>query len=467
MHVARQKAKREGKRRAPKEPTISDLFDDVVLEQALWEQFFQIGGDLNPGLVSAILREADAGRPARLVDLTHELRQKDGTFHSVCETREKAVSELPWTITVPENSRKKDEKAAKRIEDSIRSAGVNGEDGFVEAVEHLVGEPVLFGHGTVEVIAKVDEADGLMVPERFKRVGCRRFGFRQSDGRLLFDPTGRGNVDANGVDLTEFSSGKFLNVRRRINGDVLIREGLARCAVWMCSFRNWDLKDWLAFAELAWKPWRRAAYDRKVNKEDRRRLAQKLARMASTGVLIHPKDIEVMVEWPKGAVGSGQSGHKELADHLAAELTKAFLGGTLMVDAGNRGARSLGEVQDKLRLSRRDGDVLSLCAVMTHQFVRPFARMNYGPKVAPLTFIMQTDEGVDQAKFAEAIETYGRAGLRIPSSYVYDQAGIPPPDGDEEVLEAPSVSLAKQTAEGNGDDQEDEDGAEAEPDAED
>lgn len=424
---------------AKSEPQL-ELFDEFLPEQALWQQFQRIGGDITPALVSAILRDADAGQPARFVDLTHEFRQKSAHFQSVAETREKAVSELPWSLTLPEGARKREQKAAKRLEDALREAGApDGSGGFVEAVEHLVGEPILFGHGHVEAIWKIDD-EGWLVPARFQRVSCRRFGFRQKDGALLFDAAGLGSsVDQTGVDLSTFAAGKFINVRRRINGDVLIREGLARLMVWLSAFATWDQKDWLAFAEMAWKPARRAKYKRGIQKEERQNLARKLSQWISTGVLIHPDDIDIDLEWPP-ARGGGQSSHKELADHLAEEMSKAYLGGTLMVQAGNRGARSLGETQDKLRLSRRDGDVLAVAASLTHQLARPFMQMNLGPRAAPLTFTMQTDEGVDQKAFAEAIEIYGRAGLAVPAAYVYDQSGIPQPKEGEAILKPLAIA---------------------------
>jgi len=241
--------------------------DPVVAEVALSLQFQRVGGNSTPAQVSAILQSADAGRPARLVDLFHEARQKSGHVQSIFQTRELAVSGLPFDIIPPEGKKKRDGK----YRDACLKA-LKGCDTFREMCAHLVGEGNAFGYAYSENIwAKSD--DGLLVPALFKQINCRRFGFRQIDGKLLFDPTPNGagnNVDAFGEDLlADYPIGKFTGVTPRVNGDVMAREGLCRLIVWMELFRTWDLRDWLQLAELAWKPWRLGKYQKNASKPDR------------------------------------------------------------------------------------------------------------------------------------------------------------------------------------------------------
>src|SRR6185503_14998611 len=75
----------------------------VVGSKPLWDQFQRIGGGLTPVEVSSIVREADAGQPARLVDLFNESREKDGHLQSVCGTRERAVSLCDLSFVIPDN----------------------------------------------------------------------------------------------------------------------------------------------------------------------------------------------------------------------------------------------------------------------------------------------------------------------------------------------------------------------------
>src|ERR1041384_1167077 len=263
------------------------LIDIIVGDVALSVQFGRIGGNITPGRISQILQRADGGHPADLVDLVHEFRQKDGHLQSIAQSREVCVASLPFDIVPPgETPLKRDKKIAKQCRLALERC-----ESFQTAKSHLIGEGVLFGHATVEVVWKVEsegELAGLMVPDTFKPVSCRRFGFRQSDGALLFDPTGLGSFDNEGVDLVATNQpGKFLHARPRVTGDVLEREGLARIVAWMCGFRNFDIRDWLQLAEMAWKPKRTGKYKKDASKQDKDALLRILERLTSTGAAIY------------------------------------------------------------------------------------------------------------------------------------------------------------------------------------
>src|SRR6187551_3139725 len=73
----------------------------IVREKPLYEQFGRIGGGIGPVEVSNIIRHADGGFPARLVDLCNEGRGKDGHFQSICSTREGAVGLCEMRFLVP------------------------------------------------------------------------------------------------------------------------------------------------------------------------------------------------------------------------------------------------------------------------------------------------------------------------------------------------------------------------------
>lgn len=430
--------------KAPTARDAQDASSPAVVDESVWDQLQRVSSaDLTPGRVSAYIRDADMGVIRHLVDLCHDLRQKDGHFQSIMQSRELAVSGLPWDIQAPDNDRRRGkkpkrprmtraQKAAKRLSDALEKA-----DGFTDTLAHLTGESVLFGFAFAEVIWEKAE-DGLMIPVQFKPIACRRFGYRSSDTALLFDPGRTGMVDLAGIDLlAEHVPGKFVYVRRRMNGDVQTREGLARLLVWLCMFRTWGLKDWLKFAEMAWKPWRRAKYAKKAEKEDKNLAVDIMRRMTSSGVAVHPDTVEVMIDWPKNAIGSGNGGgsHKELAEHLGMEMSKAVLGATLTVEAGSKGARSLGDVHKDVKQAIRDADVLNVAAGVQLGVVEPFFAMNYGKTVDVSRFIFQTEDPVDLLAFAQAIQALRDAGLeRVPAAWVRDQAGMPEAEEGEEVL---------------------------------
>jgi len=421
--------------------TESTLAGDPLPTLPLWSQFSRIGGNLTPLTVTAILQEADGGHPARLVDLFHECRQKDCHLQSVMASAEQDITSLEWMVAPPRGATPVEEEAATAFSEAWETSDKEA------GIAHLVGESMAFGHATSELTWEL--VDGRLVPTVVRPVASRRFGFRQADGALLFDMRNCGSVDAGGVDLPVAFPGKFATVRRRINGDVLPREGLARCLIWAALGRNWTLKDWLTLGEIGFKPSTIGVYKKGASKIDVAHLAEVIERYHSTGKATISEMLDLRVEWPKNGTTGGGGVHRELSVHLAEEMSKAVLHGTLTIESGDRGARSLGEVHDKGRDGVRDTNARVVCDALTRGPAATFTLINYGPNVRPPRVLLATEDQIDLEKFGKALAQLRTAGLRkIPASWVRDQAGIPEAVEDEETLDV------EVTEEGFGTDEE-------------
>lgn len=412
-------------------------------------QIQRIGGNITPAQVSDILREADVGYMWRLVDLANESRQKDCHLQSVLYTRESAVASLDWAVLPArkpgrEKPLSKDVRIARFIDDALRQttapAGLAGDlVGFTDAIAHLNGA-VYYGHGVCETMLTRTPAD-FIVPVGFSKISPRRFRYSLSTSRLEWWDASGGDA-GNGVDLMRTYPGRFIQHQPRINGDVPCREGLVRVLMWAALFRNWDIRDWMSLAELAWKPWRTGAYQKGASQEDIENLETILDAMSSSGVAVYPHTTEVKVEWPKNPPSSGST-HGELAAFMGAEMSKAALGQTLTTEAGSRGARALGEVHDVVRKDIREADAVALAATLRRDLIAPLVRMNFGPTAAIPDFRFLTDDAVDLVSFGQGVKSLTEAGTRIPQAWVRDRAGIPEPREDEECLgDAVDVDLS-------------------------
>jgi phage gp29-like protein len=438
-----------GANRAPASSTPVGLLESALPDLPLSSQFRRIGGSLTPVAVSEILRAADSGMPAAFVDLVHECRQKDCHLQSVLGAAESDVTSLEWAIAPPKDATPAEEAAAEAFAAAWEAADVES------GISHLVGESTVFGFAFVEVMWRLGDA-GLLEPVELRPVSCRRFGFAQADGALRFDRYSRGSVDGpNGADLLEeHPAGKFVAVRRRVNGDVAPREGLGRCLVWAALGRNWTLRDWLTLGEIGWKPSRIGTYKKGADKADILHLARTIERFSSTGSATIPDSVSIAVEWPKGQAGATGGTHKELEDYLAAEMSKAVLHGTLTIESGSRGARSLGEVQQTGRVGVRDTNARVVTAALNRYIAAPFAAYNYGASVRPPRLVLITEDQVDLKSFGDALTALRAAGLRkIPAAWVRDQAGIPEALAGEETLDELNIPVTvegEDDAEGDG-----------------
>jgi phage gp29-like protein len=409
---------------------VNSLLSQNTPEIELWNQVGKIGGNLTPGLVSAIMQEADSGRPYRLIDLFHECRQKDLHLQAVMQARELSLLGLDWSLALPQDASDEEKAVAALCTEALETCAT-----FPALVAHLIGEGTAF-YAWAETIWRYDTEGplkGHLTPDRFQPIESRRFAFRQSDGKQVFINI-PGTDASTGIDLIKaFPAGNFICYRPRVNGDVPAREGLGRGLVWMALFRNWTFRDWMKTAEVSWKPYLIGKYKSEATKTDIDLLQAVIRTLQITGKATIPDRVEIDAQWPKGASGAGTvSMHRLLCEHVGMEMSKGVIGSTLVMDAGDRGARSLGEVQERVRCDIREADAKNLGPAITEYIVKPWYRFNYGNKFRVPTFVFNTEDGVDLEKLANAVAKLAGV-MDIPQEWVRDRGGIRAPVEGEEL----------------------------------
>jgi len=406
----------------------------VLAPLRLDNQLTRVGGPVTPTIVSSIIIEADGGYTHRLVDLMNEQRQKDCHLQSLLGTREAALTGLRWTVE-PASRDEEDFKRANFVEQALRDANGEGSKesrGFVDLISHLTGG-VFYGYAVSEIEWAVVDIEGTrgLAPIGFRNHSPRRFRF-DDYGTLGWWDSGS-PVSLEPIDLQRKYPFKFVQHQPRINGDIPAREGLGRVLVWASIFRTWDISDWLRLAELAWKPWRMGTYSPDASDEEIQGLVNALELLTTNGIGVFSNRAEINVEWPERGRG-GKPEHESLADWLGAEMSKAVLGQTLTVESGERGARSLGEVHDRVRKDIRELDAISTAVTINRDIVVPMIDMNFSTDRPPPKFAFITDDIVDIGALGRMLDAMVRSGLKIPQKWARDKAGIPEPEPDDELL---------------------------------
>lgn len=414
--------------------------------QPLYDEYLRIGGGVTPRTISEILRQADQGYTYRLVDLGNECRQKDATLQCVLHTRETALGALSREVIAyrepgAKDATPEDEEIATEFKAALDGCkGIQTDAalpcvGVNELLTHLQGAP-FWGYANAETVWGVG-ARGRLVPKGFYCHSPRRFGFRIGDGKLVhWDQVG---TVATGVQtvVQERYPGRWLQHQPRINGDVKAREGLCRMLIWPALYRNWDVGSWMKLAELAWRPWRIGRFSRKSTKEEQTQLRAMLRGMSADGVLALSEGIDVAIQGPKDITGNGTN-HRELAEFMGQEMSKAVLGGTLIIESGDRGARSLGEVHERGFDAIVQYDAGCVASTIERDLAYWYVRLNYGPDRGVPTVLLTTQDEADLDKFATALKGMQDAGMKIPRRWAHEQAGVPQPAADEAVLDEPT-----------------------------
>ena len=403
----------------------------VLPSLSIWQQFSRIGGGLTPAQVSTIIREADAGNTRRLIELANEARQKDCHLQGCLDQLEQAISGLDWQLTPPHDAKAKEKKAAEFIESELRDNG-----SFFQFLAHLSGS-FYYGYAVSEIFWA--KKNGSLVPVSFENHDARRFGFRQVDGCFVWRDTGMGE----GVDLRSEYPGKFVIAQPRVNGDVPCREGLARLLVWAALFRNWTITDWLRLGEIAWKPWRIGKYKKEAAKEDIDGLVRVLDGMSTNGVATIPETIDIDVKWAPN--GTTKPMHEVLFETVAREMSKATIGSTETISSSSSSGYAQARVHNDVRKDLLESRSKQIAAAITRDVVAVMCMLNFGPGVRPPCFEFITQEPIDLSMFSNGIAALTKAGLKIPQSWVREQAGIPEPDADDELLGSVDIPIDPKT----------------------
>ena len=195
---------------------------------------------LTPVRLAEILREADAGDVLRQMELFEEMEEKDPHLFSQLQTRKNAVTGLDFEI-IPFSDDPRDKEIADFIEEQLSSI-----EGF-EDVETDLLDAIGKGFAVSEIVWGYDE--GRVVVQEIKSRHQKRFFWDSLDDSFkvrTFD-------NPEGILL---QGNKFIVHRYKARSGHPSRAGILRVVAWMYLFKNYDLKDWVSFAEVYGLPLR-------------------------------------------------------------------------------------------------------------------------------------------------------------------------------------------------------------------
>ena len=414
-----------------------------VAAPPLWFNNQRIGGELTPEEVASIIIRADQGFQYQLIDLAREAREKDCHLHACLSTFELSLAGMDVQI-IPASDSVQDREIATWVEGFLTAFGPTAANdemalGLPDLIQHLASG-YYYSRAVAELIW--EKRDGKTVPVTAVPIGARRFVYDQTSSELrFFDYSGSAAYP--GLNLLEEFPDRFIQFCPNVLGTGAAREGLMRPLIWASLFRTWSIRDWLALAEMAWKPWRVGYYDKDKYSSDAdiQKLLDAVNYMTTSGATMLPNNVELKVHWPEAKGGRNDSQHLALASFMADEMTKAILGTTLVAQQGNVGTQALGTVHNEIRKDRRDAAARAVAAVLRTQVVARAVRRNYGNDV-PIPGVALVSDETDIKELAEIVtKLCGEKGPNPPISlaWFYAKMRMPVPKPGEDVIGNPWI----------------------------
>lgn len=383
---------------------------------------------LTPVRLAEIFKEADAGDVLRQAELFEEMEEKDPHLFSQLQTRKNAVTGLDYEVIPFDSDNPRDKEIAEFVE-----AQLGGIEGFEDIMLDLL-DAIGKGFAVSEIMWSYDE--GHVVVDDIRSRHQKRFFWDSVDDSFKV----RTQETPEGIELPK---NKFIVHKYKARSGHPSRAGVLRVVAWMYLFKNYTLKDWVAFCEVFGMPLRLGKYQPGASEDDKRALMQALVAIGADAAGIFPDG--TAIEFVNTEKTSSTDLYERLARYCDEQVSKAILGQTLTSDSGG-GSYAQSKTHNDVRHDLTVADCKAIAATLRRDLIRPLVLYNFGEDKRIPYLRFDAEESEDLTQTATVIGTLIReAGLKVPTSYIYKKFSIPKPEGDEEVATPPG-----QAAQGAG-----------------
>ncbi|MEW5727732.1 MAG: DUF935 family protein [Pseudomonadota bacterium] len=308
---------------------------------------------------------------------------RDPHAFAVLQKRKVAVVARSWTVE-PGGPGADDEKAAQLAERWLA-----GEWGFAfdrTSIELL--DALLIGYSVGEAMWHLTP-EGFVVPREVRL---------RSPQRFTFDPEGRPRLITfeDMVEGEQLPPRKFVVHRCGHAPDDPYGRGLGHQLFWPVLFKRQGLAFWLVFAEKFGSPTVMAEYPETMLDDAQQKLLETISNLSQESAMIFPNGVVAKF---LEASRSGTVTYPDLVRYMDEQISEAVLGETLSTNAGERGARSLGEVHNEVRAELTDGDADLLCGGPFNEQLLPWiTEINYPGAAPPKVWRPRPAREEDEAK---------------------------------------------------------------------
>ncbi|WP_265551194.1 DUF935 domain-containing protein [Trichlorobacter lovleyi] len=395
--------------------------------RSLWNYSYITGG-LTPQRLATLLRAAAEGDADAQLTLAEEMEEKDLHYASVLGTRKRAVARLPIVVEAASDSAD-DVKMADEVRALFKRPGTKA---MIEGCLDGLGK----GYSVVEMIW-----DKSRLPWR-PTYTWRDPRFFQYDRETLTQLRLKDEADLlNGIPLPPY---KFIVHEPRLKMGIPLRNGLARLAAWTYCFKNFTVKDWVAFCEVFGMPLRVGKYRPGETEDNINILKSAVANLGSDAAAVIPEGM--LIEFIQQKM-SGELPFERIADWFDRQMSKAILGQTMTADNGS--SQSQATVHNEVREDLRDADAEQLAETLLRDLVIPYINLNWGPRENYPQLFLREPKAEDITVMAEALaKLVPLGGIRVEASQVLDRLGFADAASDAVCLgdKPPVNDSAKNTA---------------------
>jgi len=413
-----------------KKPETREIAVTTIRDR--WSSYPSQG--LTPQSLATIFKEADVGNVYRQAELFEEMEEKDTHIFSVFQTRKNAVLGLEYEI-LPYSESAEDKKIRDFVADAISSIPK-----FDDAMLDLL-DAISKGFALSEINWDVQGKQAVI--KGLTWIHQKRALFYSDYAKGLWEKDfemPRIITEAEQIKGEEMPPFKLIYHRYKARSGYDTRAGILRTCAWMYLFKNYAIKDWVAFAEVFGMPLRLGKYDTGANKDDKDALVSAIRSLGSDAAGIISKSTEIeFIETVKSAAKDNI--YNTLADFCNKEMSKAGLGQTATTE-GTPGKLGNEKAQDLVRHDLIKADNESLATTYRGQLFRPLVGYNVGWDKPLPWFKFHFEAPEDLKMLSEVYKNLHGINQPISAEHVSERFKIPMPKKGETALEKSSGPFA-------------------------
>lgn len=343
------------------------------------------------------LSAADRGRTKQLYDLYEDMLL-DPVLSNAIDKRRDAVTNADLTFLSREG------EEVDEVIDLMES------EGFETLLSQIIMGRLL-GRSATELTLEEDGLRAAVIPAQHIDLEHRA---------ILPDPTS----DEGAIPYDGLGSLVVLGEARHYG--VILR------AIPYAVYKRGGYGDWAQWVELFGMPQRIGKYST-FDPQTRVQLQEALERMGSAPYLIVPKEADIEVKETKATSGISFDQFRQACNE---EILIGILGQTLTTTAGERGARSLGEVHREVEAAKYKSDMRYVRRTLNKALTPLLEARGIATKGG--SFVVPEDP---EPVTVEELATLSHI-IAIPADYIRDKYGIPTPSEGDELAGTPQVPTA-------------------------
>ena len=370
------------------------------------------GDGLNPVRLAAILREADAGDPIRMLELAETIEERDLHLVGVLGTRRRSVSQLEITVEPGDDSAAAEE-SAQLVRDWLKR------DELTDELFDML-DAIHKGYSFTEILW--DTSEGQWQPRRLEWRDPRWFDFERHN---LSTPQLVGEAG----ERMPLPGGKFIYAQMKAKSGIPLRGGLARNTAWAWMFKAFSNRDWSIFIQNYGQPIRVGKWNQGATPADKASLYRAIANIGGDMAAMIPASMAIEFVESK-SVGASSDMYKVRVDFIDQQVSKAVLGQTATTDAVTGGLGS-GKEHRQVQEDIERADARQIAAVINRDLVRIWMQLDGRAGPAPRIRI-----GRPEVKDITAMASTARAlKLKVKAQEAYDLIGFSKPEAGDEVID--------------------------------